>query len=53
MNAHLTSYRPGDTAPLLHSMLKSLSMKDIPFKKDNMFCFDNESFLYLVALQDK
>jgi hypothetical protein len=28
-------------------------MKDIPFKKDNMFCFDNESFLYLVALQDK
>jgi hypothetical protein len=51
-NARTTFYAPGDTAPLLKAMLKSLSMNDIPFKKENTFCFDNESFRYLVALQN-
>ena len=52
-NARSTFYAPGDTAPLLKTMLKSLSMNDIPFKKENTFCFDSESFRYLVALQNQ
>ncbi|CAM4865629.1 unnamed protein product [Rotaria socialis] len=51
-NARSTFYSPGDTAPLLKNLLKSFSMNDIPFKRDNTFCFDNESFRYLVSLQD-
>jgi hypothetical protein len=51
-NARSTFYVPGDTARVLKAMLKSLSMSDIPFKKENTFCFDNEAFRYLVALQN-
>jgi hypothetical protein len=51
-NARSTFYTPGNTAPLLRAMLDSLSINDIPFKKENTFCFDNESFRYLVALQN-
>jgi hypothetical protein len=51
-NARSTFYAPGDTAPLLKDILKSLSISDIPFNKPNTFCFDNESFRYLVALQN-
>jgi GTP-binding protein EngB required for normal cell division len=51
-NARSTFYTPGDTAPLLKNMLQSLPMNDIPFNKENAFCFDNESFRYLVALQN-
>ena len=51
-NARSTFYSPGDTAPLLKSMLKSLTIGDIPFAKENTFCFDSESFRYLVALTD-
>ncbi|CAF1213769.1 unnamed protein product [Rotaria sordida] len=51
-NARSTFYGPGDTAPLIKTMLKSFSINNIPFKKDNTFCFDNESFRYLVALQN-
>jgi GTPase SAR1 family protein len=51
-NARSTFYTPGNTAPLLRTMLNSLSIKDIPFNKKNTFCFDNESFRYLVALQN-
>ncbi|CAF2862033.1 unnamed protein product [Rotaria sp. Silwood2] len=51
-NARSTFYTPGDTAPLLRSMLQSFSLNDILFKKQNTFCFDNESFRYLVARQN-
>jgi GTP-binding protein EngB required for normal cell division len=51
-NARSTFYTPGDTAPLLKTMLKSLSMNDIPFKQENTYCFDNEAFRYLVALKN-
>jgi GTP-binding protein EngB required for normal cell division len=51
-NARSTFYTPGNTAPLLRTMLDSPSTKDIPFNKENTFCFDNESFRYLVALQN-
>ncbi len=50
-NSRSTFYTPGDTAPLLKRILKSLSTDAIPFNKRNTFCFDNESFRYLVALQ--
>ncbi|CAF3952338.1 unnamed protein product, partial [Rotaria sp. Silwood1] len=51
-NSRSTFYTPGDTAPALKQMLISLSIGDVPFKKDNTFCFDSESFRYLVALQN-
>jgi hypothetical protein len=34
-------------------MLTSLSKVNVPFKKDNTFCFDSESFRYLVSLQNQ
>jgi hypothetical protein len=34
-NGRSTFYTPGDNAYLLKAMLKSLSMNDIPFKKEN------------------
>ncbi|CAF4716781.1 unnamed protein product, partial [Rotaria sp. Silwood2] len=52
-NARSTFYTPGNTAPLLKTMLASSSMSDIAFKKENTFCFDNESFRYLVALRNR
>ncbi|CAF3126009.1 unnamed protein product [Rotaria sp. Silwood2] len=51
-NARSTFYTPGDTAPLLKSILQSFSLNDISFKKQNTFCFDNESLRYLVARQN-
>ncbi|CAF3577632.1 unnamed protein product [Rotaria sp. Silwood1] len=48
-NTRGTFFAPGNTGPLLKSMLASCSFKDILFKKTNTFCFDNESFRYLVA----
>jgi GTPase SAR1 family protein len=52
-NSRSTFYTPGNTAPLLRKVLASLPMTDVPFKKDNTFCFDSESFRYLVAIQNK
>ncbi|CAF1333113.1 unnamed protein product [Rotaria sp. Silwood1] len=52
-NARSTFYTPGNTAPLLKAMLASSSINDISFKKENTFCFDSESFRYLVALQNE
>jgi GTP-binding protein EngB required for normal cell division len=50
-NARSTFFAPGDTRPLLKTLFNSLSVKNIPFEKKNTFCFDSESFRYLVALQ--
>ena len=50
-NCRTTFYGPGDTAPLLKKILTSFSEGNIPFNKKSSFCFDNESFRYLVALQ--
>ena len=52
-NARATFYTPGNTAPLLKKMLESLPVKEIPFNKENTFCFDSESFRYLVAVQNE
>ena len=48
-NARSTFYTPGNTGPLLKEFLKTLPVRDIPFKKTNTFCFDSESFRYLIA----
>ncbi|CAF4027449.1 unnamed protein product [Rotaria sordida] len=52
-NSRSTFYTPGDTAPLLKKMLNSLSIGNVSFKKENTFCFDSESFRYLVALKNE
>ncbi|CAF1365656.1 unnamed protein product [Adineta ricciae] len=43
-----TFYSPGNTGPLLRQMLQT-EKSEIPFQKNNTFCFDSESFRYLVA----
>ena len=50
-NARSTFFAPGDTGPLLRSFLQTFPVTNIPFAKKNVFCFDSESFRYLVALQ--
>jgi hypothetical protein len=51
-NARSSFYTPGDTAPLLKELLGSLPIRGIPFTKENTYCFDNNSFRYLVATQN-
>jgi hypothetical protein len=51
-NALMTFSMPGNTAPLLRNMFASLSMNDIPFSRENTFFFENESFRYLLAVQN-
>ena len=51
-NARSTFYTPGNSAPLIKQLLKSPPMQDIRFDKTNTFCFDSESFRYLVARQN-
>ena len=51
-NSRATFYSPGDTGPLVKQLLKSLPVQGVPFLKTNTFCFDSESFRYLVAKQN-
>jgi hypothetical protein len=48
-NARATFYAPGDTGLLLRDMLGQEHLDDIPFQKQNTFCFDSKSFRYLAA----
>ncbi len=48
-NSRSTFYAPGDTGRLLREMLNQEHLTDIPFQKQNTFCFDSESFRYLAA----
>jgi ribosome biogenesis GTPase A len=48
-NAAPTFYTPGETTRLLSQMLKNEYLHDIPFHRENIFCFDSELFRYLVA----
>ena len=48
-NSRSTFYAPGDTGPLIRQMLTQEPFTRIPFRKENTFCFDSESFRYLVA----
>ena len=50
-NARSTFYAPGNTAPLLKKMLTTMESGSVELKKENAFCFDNESFRYLMAIR--
>ncbi|CAF5065469.1 unnamed protein product, partial [Rotaria sp. Silwood1] len=52
-NSRSTFYTSGSTASSLKALLNSLPHKKIPFTKQNAFCFDSESFRYLVARLNK
>jgi hypothetical protein len=46
-----TLYKPGDSLPILSEYIEEIhkaSSVEIPLRKENIFCFDNESFRYLV-----
>ncbi|KAN0047468.1 hypothetical protein ACTA71_001850 [Dictyostelium dimigraforme] len=45
-------YSPGDSYQMVKRMVESLNVPDLKFNKDNIFCFDNEPFKYLVALKN-
>ncbi|CAG2109897.1 unnamed protein product [Medioppia subpectinata] len=53
-NARSTHYLPGDSSPALMSVLNKVKNRppkvDIIYNKETTYCFDNESFRYLVAL---
>ena len=51
-NARSTFFAPGDTKPMLTTFFQSLSIEAITIHKENTFCFDSESFRYLVALKN-
>lgn len=51
-NTRSNSSHLDNTIQLLRTALNSSKMNDISLKKENMFYFDNESFRYLVALQN-
>ena len=48
-NTRATFYTPGNTGPLLKSILACLTPNNISMQKENTFCFDSESFRYLAA----
>jgi len=51
-NARSTFYSPGETAPLLKQLLTEIKQQtgvDVPFGRNNTFCFDNESFRFVAA----
>jgi GTP-binding protein EngB required for normal cell division len=52
-NARSTFFAPGDTRPLLQAFFKDFPVKGVPLEKKNTFCFDSESFRYLVAQREK
>ena len=52
-NSRATFYTPGNTGPLVRNLLESLPIENVPFTKQNTFCFDSESFRYLVATRNK
>ncbi|CAF0974404.1 unnamed protein product [Adineta steineri] len=51
-NTRSTSYTPDDTISLFQPIFDLFSLDDISLQKENIFCFDNESFRYLIALQN-
>ena len=52
-NSRSTFFAPGNTASLLRAMIKQLPTQTISFGKTNTFCFDSESFRYLMVLQNQ
>ncbi|CAG2106258.1 unnamed protein product, partial [Medioppia subpectinata] len=52
-NSRTTHYMPGESGPALIKILKQIRENppnvDIPYTADTTYCFDSESFRYLVA----
>jgi GTPase SAR1 family protein len=52
-NSRSTFYKPGDTAPTLKAILEEIEKSPpyvrIPFEKETVYCYDNESFRFLMA----
>ncbi|CAG2109583.1 unnamed protein product, partial [Medioppia subpectinata] len=52
-NSRSTHYMPGDSGPALMSILQQIKERppnvDIPYNENSIYCFDSESFRYLVA----
>ena len=54
-NARKTFFRPGESAPLIRSMLQKLRHEyhaDIPFNTDNTFFLENEAFRFLALCKN-
>ncbi|XP_054152495.1 uncharacterized protein LOC128951267 [Oppia nitens] len=56
-NSRSTCYRPKNTMVLLKELLNELKQEptggvDIPTGRDNMYCVDNDSFNFLLALRN-
>ena len=47
-NAHSAFYRPGDTLPMLESLLERTSIR-VPLTPDRIYRFDNEAIRFLAA----
>lgn len=55
-NSRASLYRPGDTFPALQRLLQNIREQpphvDIPLRKENTFCMDNEAFRFLMAMKE-
>lgn len=51
-NSRGTFYKPGDTLPSLLTLLAETKTVKIPCKKDNIFCYDSESYRFLAAIKN-
>lgn len=55
-NSRASLYRPGDTLPALQRLLQNIREQppyaDIPLRKENIFCMDNEAFRFLMAMRE-
>jgi ribosome biogenesis GTPase A len=52
-NSRGTFYRPGDTMPVLKTLLKSNLDVEIPITKQTVYCYDSESYRFLAAIKNK
>ena len=51
-NARSTFYKPGDTLPMLKSLLQEYKGAVVSISQRNQFCFDNEAFRCLACLEN-
>ena len=52
-NARSTFYRPGDTLPMLKSLIAEYKDAVVNVTPNNQFCFDNEAFRFLACLRNE
>lgn len=50
-NTRSTFYAPAETGALIRRHLQSEKMNDVEFSKKSVFCFDSESFRFLMAVR--